>query len=422
MTLLTLLTLFLLNCQLLYSQTGWVLQNSGTVDPLFDTYFFDMNTGIIVGGTPTNTALILRTTNGGSNWDSISPNTTVLLRGIEFTDSFTGFVVGGNATESVILKTTNSGLNWASVNVPTSDALRSVSFSPTGTGFVGYTVGFNGIVFKTIDGGNNWSIQPTNLGTIQLFAVHFTDGVTGTAVGGSQFDTATIIRTTDGGANWIQQNPNTTNLLRGVYFLNSTTGFAVGNNGTILKTSDGGNNWIVKSTTQFLFLRDIYFANSFTGFIVGSGGKVFRTTDTGNNWDSIPSGTSKDLQGVYFVNEFVGTSVGFDGTIIHTNSGGISSNQNTAEAIPLSYTLFQNYPNPFNPVTNLEFGISKWGFVSLKIYNMLGKEVTTLVNINLNSGTYKYNFDASGMTGGVYFYKLVVDGNIIDTKRMVLLK
>ena len=89
--------------------------------------------------------------------------------------------------------------------------------------------------------------------------------------------------------------------------------------------------------------------------------------------------------------------------------------------IPEKYSLSQNYPNPFNPVTNLEFGISKSGFVSLKVYDMLGKEIATLVNENLNPGTYKYNFDASDLTSGIYFYKLESDG-FQETKRMLLIK
>jgi len=95
-----------------------------------------------------------------------------------------------------------------------------------------------------------------------------------------------------------------------------------------------------------------------------------------------------------------------------------------SELVPDEYNLSQNYPNPFNPVTNLEFGISKLGFVSLKVYNMLGKEVATLVNSNLDAASYNYQLSTDNyqLTSGVYFYKLVVDGNIIDTKRMVLLK
>ncbi len=90
--------------------------------------------------------------------------------------------------------------------------------------------------------------------------------------------------------------------------------------------------------------------------------------------------------------------------------------------IPEKYSLSQNYPNPFNPVTILEFGISKRGFVSLKVYDLLGKEVVTLVNSDLNPGTYKYSFNASVLGSGLYIYKLAVDGSIIDSKRMMLLK
>jgi len=99
--------------------------------------------------------------------------------------------------------------------------------------------------------------------------------------------------------------------------------------------------------------------------------------------------------------------------------------------VPEKFSLSQNYPNPFNPTTNLEFGlpaeasakagISNLGFVSLKVYDMIGKEVATLVNENLSPGTYKYNFDASGLTSGIYFYTLKADG-FSETKRMMLLK
>ncbi len=69
--------------------------------------------------------------------------------------------------------------------------------------------------------------------------------------------------------------------------------------------------------------------------------------------------------------------------------------------VPGSFMLKQNYPNPFNPDTKLEFGITDRGHVSLKIYDMLGKEVMTLVNASLNPGTYTYNFDALDLTSGI---------------------
>jgi len=89
--------------------------------------------------------------------------------------------------------------------------------------------------------------------------------------------------------------------------------------------------------------------------------------------------------------------------------------------IPERFSLSQNYPNPFNPVTNIEFRIAESGFVSLKIFDLLGKEVTTLVSSNLTPGFYKYDFDASGLPSGVYFYQLSA-GDFTETKKLTVVK
>lgn len=94
---------------------------------------------------------------------------------------------------------------------------------------------------------------------------------------------------------------------------------------------------------------------------------------------------------------------------------------NLSSIVADKYELGQNYPNPFNPTTNIQFAIPKSGFVSLKIYNMLGKEVVDLINENLNSGIYKYDFDASNLSNGIYFYTLRVNG-FEETKKMTLVK
>ena len=88
----------------------------------------------------------------------------------------------------------------------------------------------------------------------------------------------------------------------------------------------------------------------------------------------------------------------------------------------IGYNLEQNYPNPFNPVTLLGFGISKLGFVSLKVYDALGKAVAVLVNERKSPGSYEVAFDGSNLSSGILFYSLYVDGKIIQTKSMVLLK
>ena len=89
--------------------------------------------------------------------------------------------------------------------------------------------------------------------------------------------------------------------------------------------------------------------------------------------------------------------------------------------IPDAFSLSQNYPNPFNPTTKISFDIPKQGFVTLKVYDVLGKEVATLVNDVTKSGSYEVSFDASKFASGVYFYTLQTDG-FVQTKRMMLIK
>jgi len=91
------------------------------------------------------------------------------------------------------------------------------------------------------------------------------------------------------------------------------------------------------------------------------------------------------------------------------------------EIQPLTFQLKQNYPNPFNPSTKINYQISQNDFVSLKVYNILGNEVTTLVNENKPAGSYEVNFDASLLSSGTYFYKLQA-GSFVETKKMILLK
>ncbi len=89
--------------------------------------------------------------------------------------------------------------------------------------------------------------------------------------------------------------------------------------------------------------------------------------------------------------------------------------------IPSTFSLGQNYPNPFNPSTTIKFDIQKSGLVTLKVYDATGKEVRSLVNEKLGTGTYEYNFNASNLNSGVYFYKLV-SGNYSETRKMLLVK
>jgi Secretion system C-terminal sorting domain len=89
--------------------------------------------------------------------------------------------------------------------------------------------------------------------------------------------------------------------------------------------------------------------------------------------------------------------------------------------IPAEFVLYQNYPNPFNPSTKITFVIPKSSLVNLKVYDILGKEVATLINEEKHSGTYEVEFSAANLPSGVYFYKLQA-GGFVETKKMVLLR
>jgi hypothetical protein len=84
--------------------------------------------------------------------------------------------------------------------------------------------------------------------------------------------------------------------------------------------------------------------------------------------------------------------------------------------------LFPNYPNPFNPTTNIRFQVSDYGFVSLRIYDITGRDVATIVSEKLEPGSYDYKWDARTLASGIYFYRLKIGEKFVQTNRMLLLK
>jgi subtilisin-like proprotein convertase family protein len=106
---------------------------------------------------------------------------------------------------------------------------------------------------------------------------------------------------------------------------------------------------------------------------------------------------------------------------IQINNSQLTAAQNISNEIPVNYDLMQNYPNPFNPVTNIRFSLPQKGFVTLKVFDITGREVRTLVNNEMNAGTYNVDFDASNLSSGTYFYKIETTG-FSDVKKMVVVK
>ena len=179
-------------------------------------------------------------------------------------------------------------------------------------------------------------------------------------------------------------------------------------------------NEIDKRNLRFQIFN-VDYANSKNITVVGSGGNIYHSTDDGQTWNSQSNGVTNSLYNVAFYNDEIGSIVGINGIILHTSSGGIAFINDKNTSHPNDFILKQNYPNPFNPITTIEYSIPKQSNVTIKVYDILGREVATLVNEEKPVGNYKVKFDGSGLSSGIYFYRMVA-GGYSETKKLVFLK
>ncbi|NQT26967.1 T9SS type A sorting domain-containing protein [candidate division KSB1 bacterium] len=415
--------------------TTWDAQITGPVRKLRGICFTNENVGTAVGHNGT----ILHTTDGGSNWLSqsyTSPTTNGSindhLKAVSFSDANNGFAVSGDpysdglmpygAEYGLILHTTNGGNTWDvpynydkaafnGVSSPSANVCIAVGvYKITGIDYAGYAI--------TKDGGVTWNERYISSNTNPLTDVSFIDNDIGTIVGYNGY----IRSTTNGGENWTTQSSGTTKDLHGVCFTDVNTGTVVGDDGTILRTNDGGTNWTVQSSGTDEDFYGVSFIDADNGSVVGSDGMILHTKDGGITWEIQSAGTDEDLMSVSFVDENIGNTVGNNGTILRTTNGGITTvfEEKNIES-PKGYVLSQNYPNPFNPSTQIEFDVQKTCHVTLRVYDILGRLVSTYVDQNMPTGHYKVEFHANGMASGIYLYQIQM-GDYTATMKMLLTK
>jgi photosystem II stability/assembly factor-like uncharacterized protein len=408
----------------LYSIPGggvaWEPQSSGTTENLRGVYFVDAAIGWVVGDDGT----VLSTQDGGENWLPQTSGTGENLFAVYFADAMTGWIAG---RAGVIRKTTDGGDTWVAQNSGTSEQIRDLQFVNHA---VGWAVGSSGVIRKTIDGGENWQSQASGTSEI-LESVSFVDALHGWVAGLAD---GLTLRTADGGDHWQAVYIPGGGYLSSVSFVDEQVGWVASWAAAVFKTTDGGTTWFEQHSdpeTPYSGLNDIFFIDLDHGWVVGADaleGRSWSTTDSGNTWTEMHGGREHYLQSVHFVDPYNGWAVGHDGTILRATSPLTSVSEGPVYPVAGAdqALLYGNYPNPFNPATSIVYELPERASVSLKIYNILGQEVRTLVD-HIESPGYKSivwdGLDSQGQTvgSGVYLYKLRV-GNEVTSKKMMLLR
>jgi len=397
---------------------GWYQQTLPVNDQINDIYFLDsLNGWVVTNGSANDTAYIMKTTNGGENWE-INYKTFIQFTAIQFADSNIGYACGiGPGAE--FFKSTNGGDNWNILNVLTFTWKSDLKFINKDTGWVCSTDPFDGGLFKTTDGGISW-VRQLN-GTYKPSKVFFVNNDTGWIA--SNTSSNNLYRTTNGGANWgLQFTFPFSNQINDIFFMSDNNG--VVSSGRNYRTTNGGFNWALSLTNvggiKLSMISDL------SGWAGVNFNIISKTTDGGISWfyQSSPIIDNTSVSGVDSLEAWAGGN-----GLVHTISGGdtLTEIQNIGNVIPSNFILYQNYPNPFNPTTTINYELRTASNVKLIVYDIKGKEITTLVNQKQNTGEYKVTFDGSGFTSGIYFYKMEINNDKSDkyyteTKKMILIK
>jgi photosystem II stability/assembly factor-like uncharacterized protein len=470
--LLTLIFLLLISATYLYSQDGlniWT-QSFNNTGRVYAIVVNPTNQNIMYhGGLDSG---IFKSTNAGVNW---SPANTGLLylkvQCLAISSSNPNVLYAGTdqngAANSGIYVSTDAGATWTykSTGITDVKGIQYIAVHPTNPN-TAFACVFDGVVastiglYKTTDGGNTWAASNSGMDNFNILSVAINPLNPNVMYAGTSLilpgstGPSKIFKSYNGGANWtaittgLPTGTTTGNPVRALsistvdtsrvlaaLFVNDTTG-------GVYITTNGGQLWQKKystlpNTTGTLFRACLIRPGSSTEMFVcidrttpAAPMGVYRSTDGGNTWADFNGGV---LLNTYSIRAFAYKTTG-DPTLY---AGGSHPTLGTARGIfeyswpasgisnpgitPDKFYLSQNYPNPFNPSATIEFGLQKTGFVSIKVFDMLGREVAVLVNEVKQAGIHTAVFDGSRFTSGAYFYRIETNG-FTDTKRMLLIK
>lgn len=345
---------------------------------------------------------IYRTTNSGLSWQKTNPGIWGSVKKIIILDSLNIWAL----SEFSVINSTNGGLSWNTLLQEWGiDYFNAIKIFDKNS----LVILKNGKVLKSLNGGNTWQyIDVPEL--IDISNVFFIDNNNGWAVGYN----GKLFSTNNGGINWTIHDSKTKNWFRDVYFRNKNEGWIIGQN-SFLFTIDGGKNWVLDSRSPLLLLNQLVFKDNY-GLIIGENGVVLVSTDFGKTWLIQNSGVSNNLLACRINNSNSMFIVGSDGVLLNNNSFLVT----VKDEVPLNYSLLQNYPNPFNPVTKIKFTIPKSEQVQIKIFDILGREIITLIDEVKYPGEYEVLFDGSKISSGIYFIRFLSNSHSHTIKSILL--
>jgi len=398
----------------------WSEQTSGVTTILYSVSAVDNSVVWICGAG----GKVLRSTNGGTTWNlTTSPNAALDLYNIWGVDANIAFVTGSNTT-AYVYKTVNGGANWTLVFSQVGGFMNVILKVGVVNTYVimGDPVGGRWSLFMTENSGTTWDSTGLYIPQAGTETGYNNSGIA-IVSGMNEYvyigtNNTRIYKWVNGNTWTAQPTPGQANNLS-IIFPAENIGVAGGST-SLLYTTNGGTLWSNYSG----ILGSGSINGLATGYAAGvlfytRGSSIYNTTNGGFNWAIATTQT-----GTY--NHLIKARTGYNLWAIRSN-GGISKFTSSvginpiSTEIPSSYSLSQNYPNPFNPTTKIKFDVARLGDVKIVVYDVMGREVQSLVNESLKPGTYEASFDGSQLTSGVYFYKMVTEG-FTETKRMILLK
>lgn len=443
------LILFIINIVLTQNISAqWIQQNLPYNATVVDVHYFNSLTGVIKQSNPSK---LIRTTNGGNNWTELQ-DTTYIAKFLFLNDSI-GYAIGYYIGVYYLSKTTNSGVTWEQ-KFGTGQIIWHLTFINSETGWI-CGGGDVGRVWRTTNSGDNFTLQYSDNSYSLIERIYFLPSTGKGETRGWLTGSNRMKITTDGGFTWGETITLPENNVNQLEFINENTGFMCfgrNNQRKFYKTTNSGYNWTFTEinfpniSINTTLLRFFQFNSG--EIVYGIGGTidvnqtqlsaiVYKTTNAGMNWgyqriDSTVNSFSP-YENIFFISPDTGWIYYRNNGYKTINGGGqiiLTVRNNSLSEIPSKYELFQNYPNPFNPETNIKFRLKENSKVSLRIYDITGKEIMSLLkDKQLESGEYttRIDFGNKELSGGIYIYRIEINSlsgntNFSESKKMIYLK